>query len=112
MDFKKRFDYNDINNFLPDNLTIGNVDYYLNKFDNKLDEEDCEKLAVLSRVEYKDEDVKEIISEIDNRKKEREKSLIQEYIQIEEEAKAEKEKEEVILKNIEFIKKKFNSVLF
>ena len=102
MDFKKRFDYNDINNFLPDNLTIGNVDYYLNKFDDKLDEEDCEKLAVLSRVEYK-----EIISEIDQRKKEKGQALIQEYIQREEEA-----KEEVILKNIEFMRKKFNSVLF
>lgn len=32
MDFKKKFDYNDINNFLPDNYYIGTADYYKQKF--------------------------------------------------------------------------------
>ena len=30
MDFKKKFDYDDINNFLPDNLTIGKSEFYQN----------------------------------------------------------------------------------
>ena len=37
MDFKaqKKFDYTDINNFLPDNFMTGTAEYYQNKFGNK-----------------------------------------------------------------------------
>ena len=41
MDFKKKFDYNDINNFLPDNKTIGTSDYYRNKFRDGLPDYMC-----------------------------------------------------------------------
>ena len=37
MDFKKKFDYNDINNFLPDNQTVGTSDFYRDKFKLKLE---------------------------------------------------------------------------
>jgi hypothetical protein len=57
MDFNKKFNYEDINMFLPDNFTIGTTEYYHNRFPT-LPEEECMKLEILSRVEY-DEKAKE-----------------------------------------------------
>jgi len=52
MDLKKRFDHSDINNFLPDNMTIGTEAYYRNKFNNKLPDELYYGFEVLTRKEY------------------------------------------------------------
>lgn len=66
MDFNKKFNYEDINMFLPDNFTIGTNEYYQKKFPN-LPEEECMKLEILSRVEYdekaKDEAIVKLINE-------------------------------------------------
>ena len=32
MDFNKKFDYDDINNYLPDNKTLATSEYFQNKF--------------------------------------------------------------------------------
>jgi hypothetical protein len=58
MDFKKRFDYKDINSYLPDNQTIGTMEYYREKTNNKLPEEEYFILETRARVEYSDEDIK------------------------------------------------------
>ena len=52
MDLKKRFDHSDINNFLPDNITLGTESYYRNKFNNKLPDELYYGFEVLTRKEY------------------------------------------------------------
>ena len=49
--FKKKFDYNDINNFLPDNKTVGTVDFFNKKFKNNMPDYICELLAVETLVE-------------------------------------------------------------
>ena len=58
MDFKqqKKFDYNDINNFLPDNFTTGTAEYYQNKFGNKFPEHYYTLMEILTRPEYNDPD--------------------------------------------------------
>ena len=58
MDFKqqKKFDYNDINNFLPDNFTTGTAEYYQNKFGDKFPEHYYKLMEILTRPEYDDPD--------------------------------------------------------
>ena len=53
MNFKKSFNYEDINNFLPDNLTIGSSEYYREKFHNSLPEYMCDILEIKTRVNHK-----------------------------------------------------------
>ena len=55
MDLKRKFDLNDINNFLPDNYTIGTADYYNNKFRGMMPNYMCEYLELKSREEYNNE---------------------------------------------------------
>jgi hypothetical protein len=55
MDFKKKFDYDDRNNFLPDNKTIGRSDFFRNKFNDKLPSYICDILEIKSRIEFDDE---------------------------------------------------------
>ena len=66
MDFKKKFDYNDISIFLPDNYTIGTSGFYQNKYPT-LPMDECFKLEVLSRVEYdekaKEDAIKKLVEE-------------------------------------------------
>ena len=50
MDFKKKFDYNDITIFLPDNITLGTSNYFSKKYN--LPSYMCEMLEVKSRCEY------------------------------------------------------------
>jgi hypothetical protein len=59
MDLKKRFDHSDINNFLPDNVTLGTEGYYRNKFKNKLPDELYYGFEVLTRKEYNDTHVEQ-----------------------------------------------------
>ena len=69
MDFKKKFDYNDINNFLPDNMTVGRSEYFKNKFNDKLPSHVCEMLEVKSRIEFDDEKQNEDIIQLIKEKK-------------------------------------------
>ena len=59
MDFKRKFDYSDINNFLPDNVTLGTEAYYRNKFNNKLPDELFYGFEVLTRKEYNNTDIEQ-----------------------------------------------------
>jgi hypothetical protein len=67
MDFKgqKKFDYNDINNFLPDNFTTGTAEYYQNKFGDKFPEHYYKLMEILTRPEYDDpEEVIRIVEQV------------------------------------------------
>ena len=67
MDFKqqKKFDYNGINNFLPDNLTAGTAEYYQNKFGDKFPEHYYKLMEILTRPEYDDpEEVIRIVEQV------------------------------------------------
>ena len=56
MDFKqqKKFDYDDINSFLPDNFTTGTAEYYQNKFGDKFPDHYYTLMEILTRPEYDD----------------------------------------------------------
>ena len=75
--FKKKFDYNDINNFLPDNKTVGTVDFFNKKFKNNMPDYICELLAVETLVENEEEKEKQK-QEILNKKKEYTNKLLAE----------------------------------
>ena len=55
MDFKKRFDHEDISNYLPDNFTLGRSKFYKHKFGDKMPLYICDILEIKSRLEYNDE---------------------------------------------------------
>ena len=67
--FKKKFDYNDINNFLPDNKLVGTVDFFNKKFKNNMPDYVCELLALETLVEDEEEKEKKR-QEILNKQKE------------------------------------------
>ena len=75
--FKKKFDHNDINNFLPCNRTIGTVDFFNKKFKNNMPDYICELLAVETLVEDEEEKEKQR-QEILNKKKEYTNKLLAE----------------------------------
>lgn len=80
MDFKKKFDYEDINNFLPDNETVGRSDYFRNKFNDKLPSHICDILEIKSRSEFNNEiQNKELINMIKEAQRESDKKLLEEY---------------------------------
>ena len=80
MDFKKRFDHNDINNYLPDNETIGKSEYFKNKFGEKVDDYICQILEVSTRKEFNDEDEnKRLIEQIKEEKRQYDEKLMKEY---------------------------------
>ena len=83
MDLKRRIDTNNINSFLPDNLTIGTSEYYKNKFNGTMPDYICEYLEVKSREEYNDEkEIEQIIEEIKKKEREENLKIIQEYDEI------------------------------
>ena len=94
--FKKKFDYNDINNFLPDNKTVGTVDFFNKKFKNNMPDYICELLAVETLVEDKEEKEKQR-QEILNKKKEYTNKLLAE---LEERANENKDNLETEIKNL------------
>ena len=65
MDFKgqKKFNYDDVNSFLPDNFTTGTAEFYQNKFGNKFPDHYYTLMEVLTRPEYNDSD--EVIRIVD-----------------------------------------------
>jgi hypothetical protein len=54
-DFKKKFDHNNINNYLPDNRTIAMSEFFQKKFEG-LPSYICDMMEVKSRIEYDDYD--------------------------------------------------------
>ena len=53
--FKKKFDHNDISNFLSRNRTIGTNDFFNTKFTNNRPEYMCELLSVQTLIENEEE---------------------------------------------------------
>ena len=104
--FSKKFDYNDINSFLPSNDSIGTVDFFQNKFKN-MPEHVCELLSIETLIENKEEKEK-AIQEILNKKKEFNEKLLKEYEERKEEGKTEEDKTKEEIRIIETIKSKKN----
>ena len=78
MDFNKKFDYDDINNFLPDNKTLAKSEYFQNKFVG-LPSYVCDILEVKSRVEYNEKSEIEFINFIKENKKKQDEKLMVEF---------------------------------
>lgn len=79
MDFKKRFDYEDISNFLPDNKTIAKTEYFNKKFNGKMPDYLCEILEIKSRIEFKQEEEDKYIEIITESARNEGKKLIEEF---------------------------------
>lgn len=79
MNFKKKFDYSDINNFLPDNITLGNSEYFDNKFNNKLLDGYSLILEAKSRQEYSEDDVQVVVDDVMKKQQEYIKQLLFEF---------------------------------
>jgi len=78
MDFKKKFDHNDINNYLPDNKTIATSEFFQNKFVG-LPSYVCDILEVKPRVEYNEKSEIELLNIIKEKKKLEDEKLMAEY---------------------------------
>ena len=78
MDFKRKFDHNDINNYLPDNKTLATSEYFQNKFVG-LPSYICDMLEVKSRVEYNEKSEIEFINFIKENKKKQDEKLMKEF---------------------------------
>ncbi len=61
---KIKFDYNDLNNFLPDNKTVGTSSYYKKKLGYKLPEYMYDMMEINARKEYNHSDVLQAQSDI------------------------------------------------
>lgn len=104
--FKKKFDHNDINNFLPDNKTVGTFDFYNKKFNNRMPEHISEICSVKALID--DEEEKQIkIKEILDRKEEYNNKLLNELRERELDTNEENELNEDIRKQ-EYINKILN----
>ena len=82
MDFKgqNKFDYNDINNFLPDNFTTGTAEFYQNKFGNKFPDHYYKLMEILARPEYNDpEELTHMVDQIRIEAREENEKLINEW---------------------------------
>ena len=78
MDFNKKFDHNDINNYLPDNKTLATSEYFQNKFVG-LPSYVCDILEVKSRVEYNEKSEIEFLNMIKEKKRLEDEKLMAEY---------------------------------
>ena len=76
---KKQIDKENLFRFLPDNYTIGTEEYFRNKFGDKFPDEVYKYLEVISRKEYTDEDIKFVVEQINEAKKNYEKQLLSEF---------------------------------
>lgn len=82
MNFKgqKKFDYTDINKFLPDNFTTGTAEYYQNKFGDKFPEHYYKLMEILTRPEYNDpEEVIRIVEQVRTDAKSENERIIAEW---------------------------------
>ncbi len=113
MDFKKRFDYSDINNFLPDNFTAGTTEFYRNKI-ARLPDEEYLILEAKTREEYNENDVKEVYEQVNKYKQDYASKILKELAEREDpefiNAPVENEFEKEM--NIQFtnIKNKFSKI--
>ena len=78
MDFKKKINYDDINNYLPDNKTLATSEYFQNKFVG-LPSYVCDILEVKSRVEYNEKSEIEFLNIIKEKKRLEDEKLMAEY---------------------------------
>ena len=78
MDFKKKINYDDINNYLPDNKTLATSEYFQNKFVG-LPSYICDILEVKSRVEYNEKSEIEFLNIIKEKKRLEDEKLMAEY---------------------------------
>ena len=78
MDFKRKFDHDDINNFLPDNKRLASSEYFQNKFVG-LPSYICDILEVKSRVEYNEKSEIEFINFIKENIKKQDEKLMAEF---------------------------------
>ena len=78
MNFKKKFDHEDINIYLPDNKTIGTSEFFKNKY-NKLPDYICDMLEVKSRVEFEEKSELEFINMIIEKKRLEDEKIITEF---------------------------------
>ena len=78
MDFKKKFNHDDINNYLPDNKTLATSEYFQNKFVG-LPSYICDMLEVKSRVEYNEKSEIEFLNSIKEKKRLEDEKLMAEY---------------------------------
>jgi len=78
MNFKKKFDHEDINIYLPDNKTIGTSEFFKNKY-NKLPDYICDMLEVKTRIEFEEKSEHEFINMIKEKKKLENEKLIKEF---------------------------------
>ena len=81
MDFKKKFDYNDINNFLPDNQTVGTSDFYRDKLKLKFPDQFYEMFEIMARSEYGEDESIELIEKAKKDLRESNQKLIDEWNQ-------------------------------
>lgn len=78
MDFKKRFNHEDISIFLPDNITIGTSEFFQKKIPN-LPDQCYEILEVKSKEHYTEEDVKQVIEKVKKEVQEGYNKIMQEF---------------------------------
>ena len=78
MDFKKKFNHDDINNFLPDNKILASSEYFQNKFVG-LPSYVCDMMEVKSRVEYNEKSELEFLNIIKEKKRLEDEKLMAEY---------------------------------
>jgi hypothetical protein len=76
---KKQIDKENIFRFLPDNYTVGTEEYYRNKFGDKFPDEIYKYLEAISRKEYTEEDIKFVVEQINEAKKNYENQLLSEF---------------------------------
>ena len=79
MNFKKTFDYTNIDNFLPDNITLARADFFESKFNHKLPAGYGAIFEAKSRIEYSEEDEKLIIEQVKQKEIEYMQKLMKEY---------------------------------
>ena len=77
--FARRFDHNNISNFLPDNKTVGTVQFFKNKLGDGLPDDYYELMEILSRPEYSKEDFIQVQQEMIKRRNEYNIKLLQEF---------------------------------
>ena len=78
MDFKKKFDHDDINNYIPDNKRLASSEYFQNKFVG-LPSYICDILEVKSRVEYNEKSEIEFLNIIKEKKRLEDEKLMAGY---------------------------------
>ena len=78
MDLKRKFDHEDLSNYLPDNILLGTEQYYRKKYKN-LPDYLYKILEVKTKDWYSEQDEKNVIEEAKNKILEYNDKLMKEY---------------------------------